>query len=237
MSRESVPAYRFYGRRKGYRLRPSQKCLIDQFLPRFRITPSSFTEDLRDLFSFSPEEIWLEIGFGSAEHLLSQARLNPLCGLIGVEPFINGMVKALSGIEAENLENIRIYDGDVRDLLPLFPSGSLTRIFTLFPDPWPKARHQKRRLFSSEMIDECARLLAPGGELRIASDISDYIDWILRRIYRHPSFRWQACCARDWRVRPDDWPVVTRYEAKAACLGRPSSYLCFLREPVVPFCL
>lgn len=220
--------YHFYGRRKGHALKPSQADLVRTLLPEVRIDPEAAGRDPRSWFSTQPREIWLEIGFGGAEHLLWQARENPQAGLIGVEPFINGVAKALMGIAAGNLGNVRLYDDDVRDLLPALPAACLDRAFILFPDPWPKTRHKRRRIVSAALIEDLSRLMKPGAELRIASDIDDYVDWILRRLYAHPAFVWQAKTARDWRVRPDDWPQ-TRYEAKAGRAGRQSAYLSFRR--------
>ena len=220
--------YHFYGRRKGHALSPAQKALRDTLLPGLRIDPGS-TIDPQELFPEAVPQIWLEIGFGGAEHLLRQAQQNPHVGLIGVEPFINGVIKALAGIRDAGLSNIRLYDDDVRDLLPSLKTNSIDRVFVLFPDPWPKTRHRRRRIVQHELVDELARIMKPGGELRLASDIPDYVDQMLRLVAHHPAFEWIATDADDWRIRPNDWPE-TRYEAKAIREGRVPAYLRFLRR-------
>lgn len=174
--------------------------------------------------------VWLEIGFGGGEHLAAQARAHPDVGLIGVEPFINGVARLLSLIEAEGLGNIRIFTDDARLLLPLLPDQSLEKIFILFPDPWPKKRHHKRRIVNRQTVAEFARLLAPAGELRLATDDPDYARWILAACLAEPRLEWLAERARDWRERPADWPP-TRYEQKALAAGRRPVYLRFRRRP------
>jgi tRNA (guanine-N7-)-methyltransferase len=219
-----------YGRRQGHKLRGRQAGLMETLLPSLRISCSCAGDlDPQTLFDFPVKEVWLEIGFGGAEHLLEQARAHPEIGFIGCEPFINGVAKLLAGIETHGLRNIRVHDGDARDVLESLESRSLGRMFLLFPDPWHKKRHNKRRFVSNENLDQMARLLKPGGVLRIASDIPDYIRWTLVHIYAHGGFTWQARMARDWRFRPADWPA-TRYEAKALRQGRRPSYLTFLRR-------
>lgn len=220
--------YHFYGRRKGHALSPAQKALRDTLLPRLRIELGGII-DPHELFPETVSKIWLEIGFGGAEHLLWQAQHYPNVGLIGIEPFVNGIVKALAGIRDTGLSNIRLYDDDVRDLLPSLKTGSIDRVFILFPDPWPKTRHRRRRIVQHELVDELARILKPAGELRLASDIPDYVDQMLRLVANHPAFEWTATHADDWRIRPGDWPG-TRYEAKAIREGRVPSYLRFLRR-------
>jgi tRNA (guanine-N7-)-methyltransferase len=177
-----------------------------------------------DAFSTSPqgggaycvEDVWLEIGFGAGEHLLWQAEHHSNIGLIGAEPYEAGVAKLLSRISlvpAETKNNIRIHMGDAREIVDALPDASLGRVFILFPDPWPKTRHHKRRFVQSEMIDRLARVMKPGAELRFASDDAPYLDWTLERLMAHPAFEWAAACAQDWKSRPPDWPP-TRYEAK-----------------------
>jgi len=173
-----------------------------------------------------PGPVWLEIGFGGAEHLLWQAENNPDVTLIGAEPFLNGVAKAVRGISEQNLSNIRLLNGDVRDLLTALPDDSLDRVFILFPDPWPKARHNKRRIINRRFIAELHRVMKPGSVLRFASDIVDYVDWSLTRIYGYGGFDWPARRNHEWRNRQDDWPG-TRYEAKAVKAGRPCHYFEF----------
>ena len=222
-------AVRTFGRRKGHRLRPAQQRLIDTVLPGLRVPVKPLAAaDLRALFAVSGGDVALEIGFGAAEHLLWQAARQPHTGFIGCEPYLNGVAKAVAGIEQQGLANIRLYDGDARDILPLLPSGSLSSIYLLFPDPWPKKRHNKRRFVSDETVQEFARLLRPGGFFRFASDIADYVSWTLTHLQRAPDFEWCASTASDWRHRPQDWPA-TRYEEKAIAAGRKPAYLTFRR--------
>jgi tRNA (guanine-N7-)-methyltransferase len=180
------------------------------------------------LFPFSPRELWLEIGFGGGEHLLAQARAHRDVGFIGCEPFINGVAKALAGIEEERLDNIRLRAGDAGALIEALPAGALARIFILYPDPWPKRRQNKRRLISERMLRELARVARPGAELRFATDIDDYAGWALRRFLALDDFVWRAGAADDWRLPWPDWPG-TRYEAKAKREGRKPVYLTFSR--------
>ena len=173
-------------------------------------------------------EVWLEIGFGGAEHLLWQAGHHPSAGIIGCEPFVDGVVKALDGIEERGLANVRLYPDDARAVLAWLPPASVARAFILFPDPWPKARHRKRRLVSTATLDLIARVLHPGAELRIGSDIGDYLRTMLIAFQGRDDFRWLAAGPDDWRRRPADWPE-TRYERKAIAAGRTCAYLRFAR--------
>ena len=157
--------------------------------------------------------MWLEIGFGAGEHLHWQALHHPRVGLIGAEPFVNGVAKLLSKIEDEPAPNIRIHMGDVRDIISALPDSSLGRVFVLFPDPWPKTRHHKRRFIQTEMLDQLARVMKPGAEFRFGSDDAPLVEYTLERLMAHPAFAWTATRASDWRKRPADWPQ-TRYEAK-----------------------
>ena len=206
---------RSYGRRKGKRLSPRKKRLITDLLPRLRPDlESKPPSDLRTLFSGPVREVWLEIGFGSGEHLLWQAERHPDIGFIGCEPFINGVAALLGGIEDRSLKTVHVHDGDARDMLSWLPDNALNRVFILFPDPWPKKRQQKRRLVSRELVTELARVIAPGGELRFASDDTDYAGQALLTVKRSDAFAWLASRAADWRDRPADL-VPTRYEQKA----------------------
>ena len=180
------------------------------------------------MFVPAVNQIWLEIGFGGGEHLIWQAAHNRDVGLIGCEPFEDGVVKVLNAVDTEGLANIRVHADDVRPLLRLLPEGSVDRAFILFPDPWPKKRHHKRRLVSSETVAELARLLRSGGELRIATDIGEYASAILKVVLGHDGFCWTAMGPDDWRDRPPDWPP-TRYEAKAVREGRRCYYFRFHR--------
>jgi tRNA (guanine-N7-)-methyltransferase len=203
--------------------------LLRDLLPALKLkldapAPSS----LAKLFPQPLSDIWLEIGFGSGEHLLWQAEHHPEIGLIGCEPFINGVASLLGKIERAGLETIRIHDGDAREVLAWMPPASIGRIFLLFPDPWPKKRHAKRRLVTPVTIAELARVLRQGGELRFASDSGDYAGEALGAILAGGSFAWTAERAEDWRQRPQDWPE-TRYERKALSQGCKPAYLSFHR--------
>ncbi len=220
---------RSYGRRRGRKPSPRQAALWRDALPRFaldilRPPPPR----LGALFTPAVEDVWLEIGFGGGEHLLWQARNNAHVGLIGCEPFQDGVVKALSAIEAEALANVRLHADDARPLLRWLPEASIARTFILFPDPWPKARHHKRRLVSAATLADLARVMQPGAELRIATDVADYARWILLAAREQHSFRWTAAEPRDWRERTPDWPP-TRYEQKALSDGRRCTYFRFQR--------
>ncbi len=218
-----------YGRRQGRRLRPGRERLLAEKLPEIQIRlPDEARLDPARLFD-PPRPVWLEIGFGGGEHLAWQAGAHPEVGLIGCEPFIEGVAKLVSVIEAERLDNVRIAVDDARLLLEALPDRSLERIFVLFPDPWPKARHHKRRLINRVTAGEFARLLVPGGELRLATDDMSYARAMLLALLPEPRLEWMADRPRAWRERPEDWPP-TRYEEKAIAAGRRSIYLRFRRR-------
>lgn len=158
-------------------------------------------------------ETWLEVGFGGGEHMAAQAAAHPDVLVLGAEPFLNGVASALRHVDAGALRNVRIHDGDARDLMARLPAASLDRLFVLFPDPWQKARHHKRRLVNTAFSAEAARLLKPGGRLRLATDWADYADQILKVMCAEPRLQWTAQCAGDWRNPPADH-VRTRYESK-----------------------
>ena len=220
---------RSYGRRKARPLSGRKDRLLDELLPTLRVPLAEpATSPLASLFGQPLAEIWLEIGFGSGEHLVWQAEHHQSVGFIGCEPFINGVASLLGKIESAGLSTIRIHDGDARDVLAWLPARSIARIFVLFPDPWPKKRHQKRRLVSRDSVVHLARVLAPGGELRFATDTGDYAEEALFTILASGAFAWTAECAKDWRLRPFDWPE-TRYERKALSAGAKPSYLSFRR--------
>jgi tRNA (guanine-N7-)-methyltransferase len=218
----------FYGRRKGHKLRAHQAGLMDALLPHLLLPEAPLAEPA-ELFGRPVDDLWLEIGFGGGEHLLARMEESPNIGFIGCEPFINGMAKLLAGIEERGLDNLRVFDKDAALLLPHLPEASLGRAFILYPDPWPKRRHRKRRFVSEETLASLARALKPGAELRFATDIDDYAAWTLARILRSPDFVWTAQRADDWRKPWASWPG-TRYEAKALREGRVPSYLTFLRR-------
>lgn len=222
-------ALRSYGRRKARPLSARKAHLLSELLPRLRLDLSCpAPEPLSGLFAGRVAEIWLEIGFGSGEHLLWQAERRPDIGLIGCEPFINGVASLLGEIERRDLKRVRVHDGDAREVLGWLPDASLERLFLLFPDPWPKKRHAKRRILSAETIAELARVLKQGGEFRFASDDGDYAGAALALLLSSSQFCWTAERADDWRMRPADWPE-TRYERKALAAGRHPAYLRFLK--------
>jgi tRNA (guanine-N7-)-methyltransferase len=220
----------WYGRRHGKKLRPTRQKLVDELLPKLRLDPNSgsFPANLTGLFESECKDVWLEIGFGAGEHLAGQAARNPDKGIIGCEPFINGVASLLTHIKAENLNNVRIYDNDARVLMDVLPEQSFERIFVLFADPWPKTRHHRRRIMVEANLDRFARLLKDAGELRFASDHKEYVSWALERLLHHPDFNWQAESVKDWRDPPSDW-VETRYEGKARAKGDYPTYLRFTR--------
>jgi tRNA (guanine-N7-)-methyltransferase len=220
-----------YGRRRGRRLRPGQRVLLAAMLPEIAIGPaSSESLDPCALFAPAPRAVWLEVGFGGGEHLAAQAAANPHVGFIGCEPFVNGVVSLLGHVSERGLRNVRVWQGDARDLIARLPEASIRRAFILFPDPWPKARHHKRRLIAPAFLDALARVLGPGAELRVATDDMNYLAWSLERLTAHPAFRWCARGPADWRHRSADWPP-TRYEQKAIAAGRKPVYLRFVRVP------
>jgi tRNA (guanine-N7-)-methyltransferase len=220
----------FFGRRKGHNLRDKPATLMETLLPQLALPISERApDDLAALFPIPVREVRMEIGFGGGEHLIAQAQQNPEIGYIGVEPFINGMAKALTAIDAQGLRNIRLHFGDAVVLFDWLPAAALTRIDLLYPDPWPKRRHWKRRFVQDDSLRSLARLLRSGGEFRFATDIPHYAAWTLARIMRSADFEWTAECAADWH---SPWPgfVRTRYEAKAIREGRTPAYFIFQRR-------
>lgn len=218
---------RSFGRRRARRLSPRQQELLETVLPRVAVVRRDGSIEVADADGDRPQ--WLEIGFGGGEHLIWQARANPDVHIVGCEPFIDGVVKVLTAIEEQALGNISVHDDDVRPLLRACPDARFERVFVLFPDPWPKRRHLKRRLINDALLDALARTMTPGAELRIATDIDDYARTILLNVSGHPMFEWQARRAADWRERPADWPQ-TRYEQKAGLAGRRAYYFRFRRR-------
>jgi tRNA (guanine-N7-)-methyltransferase len=231
---------KLYGRRKGPKPSARQILLRERLLPDLALDPKA-GRDPKTYFITPIDEVWLEIGFGAGEHLLTQARANPTVGMIGAEAYQSGTDKLLSKLDSEFSSpvygggdrtaveggiNIRLYEGDGRDILRALPDASLGRFFLLFPDPWPKTRHHKRRFVQMALLDELARVLKPGGEVRIASDDAGYVAWSLERLMAHPAFAWTAQGPQDWKTRPAGWPP-TRYEKKA--LHGPPAFLSFVR--------
>lgn len=231
---DGAPWRNFYGRRHGKKLRDAQADLIENRLVRLAPPGVSWSDnpdrlpiDLAELFP-DAEEVWLEIGFGGGEHLLSMAKRYPNVGIIGCEPYINGVAKLLSAEGRMPVANISITSADARDVMDVLPIGSIDKVFLLYPDPWPKVRHHKRRFVNPSQLDLVARCMREGAEMRVATDIADYVRHSLEVFRQDPRFHWDADKAEDWRVPWSDWPG-TRYEAKALREGRTPHYLTFTR--------
>lgn len=203
-------ALRSYGRVKARPIKARQATLLETLAPTVDIPDGPF--DPRDLKP-DAREVWLEIGFGGGEHMAGQAARDPDLLIIGVEPFLNGVASALRHVDEQALANVRVHQGDAREVVARLPDGCLDRVFILFPDPWPKARHHKRRIVQADFLAELARKLKPAGRLRFATDWADYADWTLERVLKSGLFDWPAETADDWRVPPADH-LTTRYEEK-----------------------
>lgn len=216
MSTDQPPTWgpvRSFGRIKSRTLKPRQAALFDTLLPAIAVPdPGAGPVDPAALM-LGARQVWLEIGFGGGEHLAEQASRHSDVLMIGCEPFLNGVGSALRHIDERGLKNVRLLAGDARDLIAALPDASLDRVLILFPDPWPKARHQKRRLIQDDSAAEIARVLKAGGALRFVTDWKDYAAWALERFLRTPGLRWTAEEADDWRIAPFDH-VTTRYEEK-----------------------
>jgi tRNA (guanine-N7-)-methyltransferase len=216
---------RLYGRRAGHKLREGQAALVEDLLPRVSVPGGPL--DARALFG-DDRPLELEIGFGAGEHLAAQAAMRPAHGFIGCEPFLNGVVGALGHIDANGLTNVRLHMGDALDVLAQLPDASLTGVYLLHPDPWPKQRHAKRRMMNPGPLDRIAAKLKPGCEFRLGTDHPVYVRWAMMQMNRRRDFIWQATSPRDFLTRPDDWPE-TRYERKARRLGHEVWYFNYIR--------
>lgn len=230
-------APKFFGRRKGRTIHCAKTTLLQKFLPQIRISPN--TEISQNMFGAPVQKVYLEIGFGNGEHLAGQALKNPEVGFIGAEVFQNGVANLLSlitGIKIkdelpetitlspERVDNIRVFDDDMRLLFARIPDNFLDKVFVLFPDPWPKKRHASRRFINPDNLREIARCLKTGGILRVATDHKVYKHWTLHQMHDCPSFRWTARCGNDWKHEPADW-VQTKYQRKALREGRRPVFL------------
>jgi tRNA (guanine-N7-)-methyltransferase len=230
--RPAAPGKRIlYGRRSARRLRAGRRAAVEQKLPGIQIVlpPDEGPLDPAGLFDHTPSGLWLEVGFGAGEHLLEQARAHPDAGFIGCEPFFDGVAKLVQALDDEDIGNVRIFTDDARLMLRRLPPSCLAGAFILFSDPWPKTRHHKRRFISAPVLELLAQAMAPGAELRIATDHRGHLVWILEHLHRSEAFEWLARRADDWRRRPPDWPA-TRYERKAISAGRDCIYLRYRRR-------
>ena len=233
MTTPTRPHRNFYGRLKGKSLKSSQKTYLDEDLAAlspgaidWQENPDRTDLDLKALFGDRP--VWLEIGFGGGEHLVHQATVNPTVGIIGAEPYINGVAMLLGKIRRAGVDNLAVYPGDARDLMDVLPTGSIERAFLLYPDPWPKKRHHRRRFVTQEHLVPLAGVMKPGAILRVATDISDYVRQALEEVPK-AGFEWLAERPADWREPWDDW-LSTRYEQKALREGRVPHYLTFRKS-------
>lgn len=230
---KGAPWRNFYGRRHGKTLRPSQRTYLEDDLAGLSPGPVGWEEnssreplDIETLFGKRP--LWIEIGFGGGEHIVHQATMHPDVGLIGCEPFINGVAMLLGKVRTANITNLRVHHGDARDLLDVLPFACVAKAFLLYPDPWPKKKHHRRRFVTPEHLDPLSRVMAPGAELRVATDIPDYVRQTLIEVPKQ-GFSWVAQNPADWREPWEDW-LPTRYEMKALQEGRVPYYLTFERN-------
>ena len=208
-------------------MRPARLTLLDTLLPQLSVPiPTDGALKWQGLFGRPVTQLWLEVGFGVGEHLAWQAKAQPTVGFIGCEPYLNGVASLLRSVDQEALENVRIHPDDALQVIEALPPQSVSRCFILFPDPWPKAKHHRRRFIQPASLDALARILCDGAELRLASDDPGMVDWMLFHTRAHPAFSWSAKRAQDWRTPTEDWPT-TRYEQKRM-RGRPV-FLRFLR--------
>ena len=234
-----------HGRRRGKKLRAGQQSLLETLLPSIAVAlpgepvvspegavgESALKIDLAALFAGTRPAggLWLEVGFGAGEHLVWQAEHNPAVGLIGCEPYVNGVAKCLAHIVRTGVSNVRLFTDDARFVMAALPPLCLDRVFVLFPDPWPKSRHRKRRFVQRENLDVLAALMKPGAELRLATDDPSYLPWMVEHACTHAAFEWLAERPADWRMRPEDWPP-TRYEQKMRA-GHKPAFLRLRRRP------
>lgn len=230
MTHPTRPHRNFYGRLKGKHLKKSQEGYLAEDLAALSPgavgwdeNPDRHPLDLQGLFG--GKDVWLEVGFGGGEHVVHQAASNPDVGIIGCEPYINGVAMLLGKVRRAGVQNLRIHPGDVRDMFDVLPDASITKAFLLYPDPWPKARHHRRRFVTAEHLEPLARVLKPGAEFRVATDIPDYVRQTLEEVPKY-GFEWLAEGPQDWRTPWPDW-LSTRYEQKALREGRTPHYLTF----------
>ena len=226
---DSATTRRLYGRRTGHKLRKGQAALVENTLAVVTV-PGNGTLTSTLLFG-DDRPLWLEIGFGRGEQMAAQAAANPHVGIIGAEPFLDGVVGALLEIDTRSLTNLRLHNGDALDIIDRLPDASLDRVFLLHPDPWPKFRHAKRRFVNPGPLAMLARVVKPGGEFRIGTDHPVYCRWALAQMQQSADWQWLVETPGDWQNRPDDWQP-TRYEVKARRLGHEVWYFRFVRRAV-----
>ena len=229
MTNPERPHRNFYGRRKGKHLKQSQEAYLDEDLAALSPGPVDWDDnpqrDDLDLGAlFGEKDVWLEVGFGGGEHVIHQASQNPDVGIIGCEPYINGVAMLLGKIRKASVDNLRIYPGDVRDMFDVLPDASMSKAFLLYPDPWPKARHHRRRFVTPEHLGPLVRVLKPGAEFRVATDIPDYVRQTLEEVPQ-AGFEMVGQGGTAW----EDW-ISTRYEQKALREGRVPHYLTFRKR-------
>lgn len=231
---------RFFGRRKGKAIKPSKQQLIDNLLPQLTpVLPSDGLLDMKTLFGIDPKEVWLEIGFGGGEHVAELSLLYPDVGFIAAEPFINGVASLLAhlngshegktthtNLDPKRSDNIRVWPNDVRILFPFFRNGLFKRIFLLYPDPWPKARHAERRFTNQTNLKNLHQLLADDGFFYVATDVAPYAEWSLEQVAQTGLFEQVN---KDVHIPPADW-ISTRYEKKGIQAGRQPIYLVFSKK-------
>lgn len=228
----------FYGRRHGRPLRKDSKEAIEKTLPLLQFDADNLPQDV---FSFvtsqtqNNKELWLEIGFGNGEHFAELVKHHSEKAFIGCEPFINGVAHCIKNMNkqvahTEYAQRVRLWTDSAEGLLDTLPNGCISRLYLLNPDPWPKARHHKRRFVNSDNLDRIARILKTGGSFITATDVSNLAEWMLEKTLAHKAFEWTALCKGDWQKRPSDWMITTRYAAKGEEAGRKEIYLNFLRK-------
>ena len=227
-----APWRNFYGRFKGKGLRDSQQKYLDEDLAAlspgavtWEENPGRSELDLGEMFP--GKDVWLEVGFGGGEHMVHQAASNRDVGIIGCEPYINGVAMLLGKIRDAEVDNVKVHPGDARDMMDVLPTQSISKAFLLYPDPWPKKRHHRRRFVTQEHLQPLAEVLKPGAIFRVATDIPDYVRQTLQEVPK-AGFEWLAEGPTDWRQPWDDW-ISTRYEQKALREGRTPHYLTFRR--------
>ncbi len=220
---DKEPPIRFYGRRKGRPLRPQRAALMENVMPRIEVKlPDEGGVNPHALFDDVPSSVWMEIGFGGGEHLAAQASSNPDTGIIGCEPFIDGVASLVRYVDEQGLKNVRILPNDARLLLDMMPDNCLDRCFVLYADPWPKTRHADRRFIGKDNLDRLSRVMSSGAQLRLATDVCGLAQWMREQCNEHKSFD----CVYDGPDAPSDW-IPTRYEKKGIAAGRDPEYLIF----------